>query len=116
MSININDLDGNYNVANSSLLSNGKKLSSNMRELSEQELKTSGGAGNRNFRTVIISDDDIDVYFLGDSLPTNFVHNSEVVEIKPKRRINLDNGSIVMRSNGDLDITISDSDSSSSSN
>ena len=115
MSIDIYDLNGSHYVANSSLSSSRKNLPSNLRELSEQELKTCGGAGHHNFRTVIVSDDDIDVYFLGDSVSTNFVYNSEVVEIKPNRRINFDSGNVVMRSNGDIDITISDSDSDSAS-
>ena len=121
MVINIRDLDSNKDEKAIFLLSSSQEKSNNMRELSEQELKISGGAANPNFRTVIVSDDDLDVYFIGNPFPTNFVYNPDSAQIKPGRRINpgqrinVNNGNVTMRRNGDLDITFSDSDFSSSS-
>ena len=114
MSINIYDLNDKFNAASLSFLSSDRQGSLDLQELSEKELKTSGGAGNPSFRTVIVSDEDLDVYIIDDSVPTNFVYNSDSVEIKPGQRINLNNGNVVKKKNGDLNITFSDSDSSSS--
>ena len=115
MGINIHDLNDKFNTASLSFLSNERQEASNLQELSEKELKTSGGAGGYGPRTVVVSDDDLDVYIIDNSVPTNFVYDPEPVEIEPNRRIRLYNGNLVMRKNGDIDITFSDSDSSSSS-
>ena len=43
MGININDLDNNFNPRGASLLSGNETVLDNLRELSPEELKTSGG-------------------------------------------------------------------------
>ena len=49
MGININDLDNSLQSISSSSLSSDENMLDNIRELSEKELKISGGAGNRQF-------------------------------------------------------------------
>lgn len=113
MGINIHDLNDKFNAASLSL--SNEQQTSDLQELSAKELKTSGGANIYGSRTVVVSDDDLDVYIIDDSVPTNFVYDPEPVRIKPGRKIELYNGDLFMRKNGDIDITFSDSDSSSSS-
>ncbi len=60
------------------------------------------------------ADDDLDVYFIDNSVPTDFIYNADLAEIIPGKRINFDDGSVTMRRNGDIDVTFSDSDSDSS--
>ena len=43
MGININDLDSNFEPVGASLLSGNESIMDNLRELSEEELKVSGG-------------------------------------------------------------------------
>ena len=113
MGINIHDLNEKLNIASLTLMSGEKQEMNELQKLSEKELKISGG-GNYGFRTVVISDEDLDVYIIDDSVSTNFVYNTEPVEIKRGQRIDLNNGNVVKKRNGDLNITFSDSDSSSS--
>jgi hypothetical protein len=115
MSINIKDLNENFSLIGSSPLSDNQNISNNLRELSKQELRISGGAGGYGFRTVIISDDDLDVYYIGDDANANVVYNPGKVNIRSGGKINFDNGNVRLKNNGDLDISFSDSDSSSSS-
>ena len=49
MGININDLNNSLQSISASPLSNDENTLDNIRELSEKELKISGGAGNRQF-------------------------------------------------------------------
>jgi hypothetical protein len=114
MSININDLNENFSLINSSSLSGNQNISHNLRELSEKELKISGGVDNYGVRTVIISEDDLDVYYVADTPPANIVYNPGKVNIRSGGKINFEGGNVRMTDNGDLDITFSDSDSSSS--
>lgn len=115
MGININDLNDNLNLNSSSSLSDNQKGASNLHELSDQELKISGGGINPGIRTVIVADDDIDVYIIDDFFTPNVVYNPNPVNIKPGGKINFNNGNVVMDENGDINVTFSDSESSSSS-
>ena len=49
MGININDLNNSSQPISASPLSSDENMLANVRELSEKELKISGGAGNRQF-------------------------------------------------------------------
>jgi hypothetical protein len=115
MSININDLNENFSLISSSSLSGNQNIANNLRELSEKELEISGGADSYGFRTVIISDDDLDVYYVADTPPANIIYNPGKVNIRSGGKINFEGGNVRMKGNGDLDITFSDSDSSNSS-
>lgn len=108
MGIKIGNLNDYSNVQKAYSLSNNENESDNLRELSEDELKTSGGANAA--RTVIIADEDVDVYYIADRVPANFTYSAGKVNVNANgaHEINVDR-------NGDIDIKVFESDSSSSS-
>lgn len=62
MAININDLDNNLYPVDASSLSGDKTRTDNFRQLSETELKISGGTsrGNRVGNSSVVTDSDLD--------------------------------------------------------
>ena len=54
MGININDLDNNSNLVGTSLLSENETILDNLRELSDEELKTSGG-GKKGGSSIVVT-------------------------------------------------------------
>ena len=54
MGININDLDNNLNPIGASLLSGNETVLDNLRELSDEELKTSGG-GKKGGENIVVT-------------------------------------------------------------
>ena len=54
MGININDLDNNFSPVGASLLSGNETVLDNLRELSDEELKTSGG-GKKGGESIVVT-------------------------------------------------------------
>ena len=54
MGININDLDNNLNPVGASLLSGNETVLDNLRELSDEELKTCGG-GKKGGENIVVT-------------------------------------------------------------
>ena len=54
MGININDLDNNLNPVGASLLSGNETIMDNLRELSDEELKTCGG-GKKGGESIVVT-------------------------------------------------------------